>query len=98
MWRLQLGAGQGGLFAGFGLKIRRWSFRRLDSWIVVSQPLFHRFSLRQWGYTLPAGTAGANDVFRHKVVIGIVNVDYVAGLRALTMIGIADVGVVMVLH
>jgi hypothetical protein len=25
-------------------------------------------------------------------------VDYVAGLRALTMIGIADVGVVMVLH
>ena len=35
MWRLQLGAGQRGLFAGFGLKIRRGgSFRRLNGRIV----------------------------------------------------------------
>jgi len=85
-------------FAALGFSLHRYSFRRVGSGIVVPKPLLHRFSLRQWRDTLPACSAGPNDIFRHKVIIGIVNVDYVAGLRTLTMIGISDIAMVVMLH
>src|SRR5580658_4084730 len=97
-WREYLGAARNGFFAVLRLGLYLHRFRSAGNGIVVPEPLLHRFSLRQGCNALPTGSAGANDVLRHQVVVGIVNVHDIAGLRALTMIGIGDFGVVMVLH
>jgi len=97
-WRECLGAARNGFFAVLRLGLHFHWFGSAGNGIIVPEPLLHRFSLRQGRDALPTGSAGANNVLRHQVVVGIVNVHDIAGLRALTMIGIGDFGVVMVLH
>src|SRR5580658_10058696 len=97
-WRECLGAARNGFLSVLRLGLYLHRFGSAGNGIVVPEPFLHRFSLSQGCDALPTGSAGANDVLRHQVVVGIVNVHDIAGLRALTMIGIGDFGVVMVLH
>jgi hypothetical protein len=47
---------------------------------------------------LPAHATGPNRVLGHKVVVRVIDMDHFAGVGTLTMKGISDIGVVMVLH
>jgi hypothetical protein len=80
------------------LFIHHFCYRRIDSGIVVSQPLLHRFSLRERSYPLPARATCPNRVLGHKVVVRIIDMDYFAGVGTLAVKGITNIGVVMVLH
>jgi hypothetical protein len=84
--------------SGF-LFIHRYRFRGCDDGGIVDfQPLLDRFSLRYRGHSLPAGATGPNRILGHQVVVGIVNMDYFARVRALAVKGISDIGAVMVFH